>query len=72
MRLVGLRGASTGAGAAGMSTSGAQATAQLRLLAAKLIANVPRFEGPEEFGKHIQSDTDRWKRVVKETGFKIE
>ena len=33
---------------------------------------VPRFEGPEEFGKHIQSDTDRWKRVVKETGFKIE
>ncbi|QIL83228.1 tripartite tricarboxylate transporter substrate binding protein [Diaphorobacter sp. HDW4A] len=33
---------------------------------------VPRFENPEEFGKHIQSDTDRWKRIVKETGFKIE
>lgn len=33
--------------AGGMSTEGAQASAQLRLLAAKLIANVPRFEGPQ-------------------------
>jgi hypothetical protein len=31
----------------GISTEGAQASAQLRLLAAKLIANVPRFEGPQ-------------------------
>lgn len=36
-----------GMGALGLSTRGAQATAQLRLLAAKLIANVPRFEGPQ-------------------------
>lgn len=33
--------------AGGVSTEGAQASAQLRLLAAKLIANVPRFEGPQ-------------------------
>lgn len=31
----------------GVSTQGAQATAQLRLLAAKLVGNVPRFEGPQ-------------------------
>jgi hypothetical protein len=35
------------AGAFGVSTEGAQAGAQLKLLAAKLIANVPRFEGPQ-------------------------
>ncbi len=41
---------------------------------AKLKANdyLPRYETPEEFGKHIQSDVDRWRRVVKETGFKME
>lgn len=36
-----------GLGAVGVSTPGAQATARLKLLAAKLIANVPRFEGPQ-------------------------
>lgn len=36
-----------GLGALGVSTRGAQATAQLRLLSAKLIGNVPRFEGPQ-------------------------
>jgi hypothetical protein len=32
---------------AGHSTGGAQATARLKLLAAKLVASVPRFEGPQ-------------------------
>lgn len=36
-----------GAAFFGQSTQGAQATASLRLIAAKLIANVPRFEGPQ-------------------------
>ncbi len=33
---------------------------------------VPRRSTPEEFGKLIAADNARWKRVVKETGFKIE
>ncbi len=33
--------------AANQSTEGSRATAKLKLLAAKLIANVPRFEGPQ-------------------------
>ncbi len=44
-RLGSLRDAALAVG--GMSTEGAQAASQLRLLSAKLIANVPRFEGPQ-------------------------
>ena len=33
---------------------------------------LPHALGPEGFGKIIQADNDRWKRVVKDTGFKIE
>lgn len=36
-----------GARAANQSTEGSRATARLKLLAAKLVANVPRFEGPQ-------------------------
>lgn len=35
------------AGAAGVSTQGARANAQLKLIAADLVAKVPRFEGPQ-------------------------
>lgn len=35
------------AGAVGVSTQGAQANAQLKLIAAELVAAVPRFEGPQ-------------------------
>lgn len=35
------------AGVLGISTPGAQATAQLNLIAAQLVAKVPRFEGPQ-------------------------
>ncbi|WP_313303431.1 tripartite tricarboxylate transporter substrate binding protein [Diaphorobacter sp.] len=32
---------------------------------------VPQFKGPQDFGKRVQSDYERWVQVVKETGFKI-
>ncbi|GAB2737407.1 tripartite tricarboxylate transporter substrate binding protein [Melaminivora jejuensis] len=31
----------------------------------------PRRTTPEEFGKMIAADNERWKRIVKETGFKV-
>ena len=33
---------------------------------------VPRRGTPQEFGRLIASDNERWKRIVKETNFKIE
>lgn len=33
---------------------------------------VPTRSTPESFGQQIQADYERWKRVVKDTGFKIE
>ena len=33
---------------------------------------VPVKSTPEEFTKQIQAETERWKKVVKDTGFKIE
>ena len=41
---------------------------------ARLKANefMPRYMPPGEFGQRVQSDTDRWKRIVKETNFKLQ
>ena len=41
---------------------------------AKLRANefMPHYMPPGEFGQRVQSDYDRWKRIVKETNFKLE
>ena len=33
---------------------------------------IPVKISPEEFGQQLQTETDRWKQVVKDTGFKIE
>lgn len=33
---------------------------------------IPVKTSPESFAQEIQAETDRWKQVVKTTGFKIE
>ena len=33
---------------------------------------IPVKTTPEVFAQQIQAETDRWKQVVKETGFKLE